>query len=72
MILILTILKSIAGPSDAAKIASVDSKTIDETIQKTYETMRELGAGGTPIFIINGKYYGGYISVDEMKQALND
>jgi protein-disulfide isomerase len=52
---------------DVKKFKSdMESQTVAEELMKSEKAARDLGIRGTPAFIINGKFYGGYMPADRM------
>lgn len=56
---------------DVAQLeADANSAAVEETINESFSVAQELGIGGTPAFIVNGKMYPGYIGPEGMKAAI--
>jgi protein-disulfide isomerase len=58
---------------DVAKLQK-DAETdpaIRDAIEKNLDVARNLSITGTPAFIINDEFYGGYVGLDVMKKAVN-
>lgn len=53
-------------------VADAASQEIEEQLVKNIAVARDVGATGTPAFVINGKLYPGYLGPDGLKQAIED
>ncbi len=47
-----------------------ESKAIAKQLDKNYQIAREIGITGTPAFIVDDQFYGGYIGHAGLKQAI--
>ena len=66
--------QNLATASDAAGIAAkpADSPDIEAELKKNFALAGDLGATGTPLFVIGNRVNNSAVSYDELKQAVAD
>ena len=63
------VLKSVGLPANYLEKAQKDS-SVKKIIQNNYEYAKQVGLQGTPALIINGKFIGGMVTEDDLKNML--
>ena len=63
------VLKSVGLPANYLDKARKDS-SVKKIIQENYEYAKQVGLQGTPALIINGKFIGGMVTEDDLKNML--